>query len=159
MPANRIIIAAVAAIVMSADGRAMEPVPSGHAPMPPDPILLASSPAAKPAEPPGVDEPAFVRLQPFSVAIWKHKRVTHQVFLTLTIDVADEDAVEHVRAMRPRLRDAFIRELNMGSIMRAEGDGLDYDGLGNRLTAVAKRLLGDAVVNRVLIADALSTAS
>ena len=102
-------------------------------------------------------EPEYIRLDPISVPIRGKRKISHYVFLSLSLEVANSGETDRVQRYRPKLRDAFIRDLNGKTVLSKAGDGtLDFDAIKKRLIRRAEKILGKGIVTDVLIINAIS---
>jgi flagellar FliL protein len=96
---------------------------------------------------------SFVQLDPLILPIINKEGVTQVVSLVIVIETPDEAGKAQVTYMTPRLKDAFIQDmygaLSQDAMMR---DGIIQVGaLKNRLQKVSTHVMGDGVVNNVLL--------
>ena len=97
--------------------------------------------------------PQFVQLDPVILPVIGNKRVEQNVMLVIAVEVADDAAKDIVRAVQPRLRDAYIRAL-YGSIGRdqvIEGQIINVASLETKLREATESVLGKGVAEDVLI--------
>lgn len=99
-----------------------------------------------------VGEVGYVRLPPISLPMMRRGRVNKYLTLAPSLVVPAGTNVSEVRRRIPRLRDAFVREVNGRSVMRDDGSGFaDIEGLKKRLLRQARRVLGEHSINEVLL--------
>lgn len=95
----------------------------------------------------------FVQLDPLILPIIDEEGLTQVVSLVIAIDVPDEATKEKVKILAPRLTDAFIQEmygeLNRQAAMK--GGIVQVNMIKTRLNKIAHRVLGDDMVNDVLL--------
>lgn len=96
---------------------------------------------------------SFVQLDPLILPIINKDGVTQVVSLVIVIETPDEAGKAQVTYMSPRLKDAFIQDmygaLSQDAMMR---DGIIQVGaLKSRLQKVSTHVMGDGVVNNVLL--------
>ena len=96
---------------------------------------------------------SFVQLDPLILPVVDKDGVSQVVSLVIVIETMDEKSKAKVANMSPRLKDAFIQDmygaLTQEAVMR---DGvLQVVALKNRLHKVSDRVMGDGVVNNVLL--------
>ncbi len=97
--------------------------------------------------------PQFVTLDPVILPVIGNKRVEQNVMLIIAVEVADDANKDIVRAVQPRLRDAYIRAL-YGSIGRdqvIEGQIINVASLESKLREATESVLGKDVAQDVLI--------
>ena len=91
--------------------------------------------------------PMFV---PFSTAEGTHHKIV--VVLSLEVDRADHSD-KHVRALMPRLREAYVRALTSRPFPGTEDGSIETVYLKNRIRDQNNRILGIGRVNDVLVRD------
>ncbi len=97
-------------------------------------------------------EVGFVRLPPLILPLTRQDRVYRYMTLTPSLEVPEGTNISEIRRRIPRLRDAFVREVNGRTVMRGDGSGaVDLDGVKKRLLARARRVVGARNVNEVLL--------
>lgn len=95
----------------------------------------------------------FVELDALILPIVGKDGVSQVVSLVVALEVGDEAAAEEVKLMTPRLKDAFIRDL-YGSLNREAamtGGVVQVGAIKKRLTEISKKVLGEEVVQDVLL--------
>ena len=98
------------------------------------------------------DEPKFVELDLLTAPFIKGGKFVQYVVLVINLEVANEDAVGEVRAVMPRLRDAFVTDLHTLATMRnPEQKMINIKRIKSRLLASAKKVMGDNTVRNVLV--------
>jgi flagellar FliL protein len=95
----------------------------------------------------------FVQLDPMVLPIIDGDGVQQVVTLVVVIEVESDSAVQQVKKLSPRLKDAFIQDmygvLNRKTSM--EGGVVRVDRLKSRLTKVSTKVLGKENVSQVLL--------
>ena len=101
----------------------------------------------------GEDASSFVQLDPLILPVVGKDGLTQLVSLVIVIETPDEAGKQHVTYMAPKLKDAFIQDmygaLNHEDVMR--GGIIEVTALKNRLQKVSERVMGEGVVNNVLL--------
>lgn len=96
---------------------------------------------------------SFVQLDPLILPVVGKDGLTQLVSLVIVIETPDEAGKQHITYMSPRLKDAFIQDmygaLNQTDVMR--GGIIEVTALKNRLHKVSERVMGEGVVNNVLL--------
>ncbi len=101
----------------------------------------------------GPGDPVYVDLAPLVLPVIDGDRVQQVLQFTVTLEVSDEKAAEHIRAVKPRLTDAYIQDL-YGALDRRrvlDGKVLDIERLKDELKRVSVGILGDKGFEEVLI--------
>ncbi len=96
---------------------------------------------------------AYVELEALILPIIDQKGVTQTVSMVVTIEVADPAAVAKVTEMGPRLKDAYIQEM-YGALNKNDalvGGVVQVGPIKERLTAISHKVMGDGVVQDVLL--------
>lgn len=95
----------------------------------------------------------FVELDPLILPIVDNDGVQQVVSLVVAIEVADPKMVAEVKAMVPRLKDAYIQDmygiLNEHAAMK--GGLIQVARIKKRLNRVTEHVLGEGVANDVLL--------
>jgi hypothetical protein len=90
--------------------------------------------------------------QPFSVTVLRDGKITGILTLTLTVETKGGENMGKVMARRYELHDAFLRDIyGVTSFARADGRTIDPGVVKTRLMAISGRLLGEGVVENVLV--------
>ena len=98
------------------------------------------------------DEPKFVELDLLTAPFLRGGKFVQYVVLVVNLEVASDDAVDEVRAVMPRLRDAFVTELHTMATMRnPDQKMLNMKRIKSRLLASAQKVMGGGVVREVLV--------
>ena len=94
----------------------------------------------------------FVELDLLTAPFVRGGKFVQYVVLVINLEVASNDAVDDVRAVMPRLRDAFITELHTIATMRnPDQKMLNMPRIKSRLLASANQVLGGNTVRDVLV--------
>ena len=101
----------------------------------------------------GPGDPIYVDLSPMVLPVIDGDHIQQVLQFTVTLQVADEKAAEHIRAVKPRLTDAYIQDLYGALDRRRVMDGkiLDIERLKDELRRVSAGVLGDKGFEEVLI--------
>lgn len=102
-------------------------------------------------------ESIYIQLDPMSAPVFENNRVRHNIFLVLSLEVADNSLRRDVSAAMPRLRDAMIRDLYGTPVVSDESGALDIEGLRSRMLSIAQRVVGTDVVLDLFIVKATKT--
>lgn len=95
----------------------------------------------------------FVELDPLILPIVDNDGVSQVVSLVVALEVSDAAAAERVKAMSPRLKDAYIQDmygiLNKHAAMK--GGVLQVVDIKERLNKATTKIMGKDVVHDVLL--------
>lgn len=98
------------------------------------------------------DEPRFVELDLLTAPFLRGGKFVQYVVLVVNLEVVNAAAVDEVRAVMPRLRDAFVSELHTLATMRnPEQKMLNIKRIKSRLLASAQKVMGGGTVRAVLV--------
>ena len=98
------------------------------------------------------DEPRFVELDLLTAPFLRGGKFVKYVVLVINLEVSNDDQVEEVRAVMPRLRDAFVTELHTIATMRnPEQKMLNIKRIKSRLLVSANEVMGEGFVRDVLV--------
>ncbi len=98
------------------------------------------------------DQPKFVELDLLTAPFLRGGKFVQYVVLVVSLEVATNAAVDEVRAVMPRLRDAFVTELHTIATMRnPEQKMLNMKRIKSRLLASARKVMGGGIVRDVLV--------
>ena len=104
--------------------------------------------------------PSYIEMTWLTAPLVHKGIVRGYIIFDLKLLVGSQGEVEEVMVQMPRLRDAFLRTLNKGSITRKDGSGaLDFEAISQLLKRSANTILGEEKVNQVLIVKAVRTAA
>lgn len=95
----------------------------------------------------------FVRLEPLVLPIIDENGVSQTLNLVVAIEVKKVSHAERVRTLQPRIKDAMIQEM-YGLLNRHaayKGGVLQVKFLKDRLTKISQRVVGDDIVQGVLL--------
>jgi flagellar FliL protein len=110
------------------------------------------APAAAPKRDPSAAA-VFVNIGPLTIPVLGQNRIEQFVTVLVALEVDDAATGERLRAMAPRLTDAYLTalygEIAGGSLFR--NGLLDLGGAKSRLMASTRAVLGDGIVHDVLI--------
>jgi len=101
----------------------------------------------------GAGDPIYVDLAPLVLPVIDGDRVQQVLQFTITVQVADEKAADHIRSIKPLLTDAYIQDL-YGALERRrvlDGKVLDIERLKEELRRVSTNVLGDKGFEEILI--------
>ena len=95
----------------------------------------------------------FVEMDPLILPIVGARGATQTISLVIVLEVASEKDKETVKNLIPRLKDAYIQNMyGVLSRRNAMPDGmLQIAPLKERLNRISKQVLGEGVVNDVLL--------
>ena len=98
------------------------------------------------------DDPRFVELDLLTAPFLRGGKFAKYVVLVINLEVSNDDEVEEVRAVMPRLRDAFVTELHTIATMRnPEQKMLNIKRIKSRLLVSANEVMGEGFVRDVLV--------
>lgn len=111
--------------------------------------------AAREAKPQGHDSHGdkFVELDPLILPIVDSNGVSQVVSMVVVIEVSSDRDASLVNKLQPRLKDAYIQEL-YGVLNRhaaLQGGVIQVGMIKERLNAISQKVMGDGVVNDVLL--------
>lgn len=95
----------------------------------------------------------FVELDPLILPIVGDDGLSQTVSLVVVLEVFNAEAAHSVEQMTPRIKDAFIQDL-YGTLNRhaaLKGGVIQVDYLKQRLNKVSQKVMGDGLVNDVLL--------
>lgn len=118
-----------------------------------EPSTLAEVPLPEPEiiEP---DELFYIDLDPLFIPFQSSKGARHKIVVVLSLEVGrarQEDRL--VRSLMPRLREAYVRALTSRPFPGVDDGSIETVYLKNRIRAENIRVLGQGVVNDVLVRD------
>lgn len=98
------------------------------------------------------DEPRFIELDLLTAPFMRGGKFVQYVVLVVNLEVRSDDEVVEVRAVMPRLRDAFVTELHTIATMRnPEQMMLNMKRIKSRLLASAHKVMRNETVRDVLV--------
>lgn len=109
----------------------------------------AEPPKKKKAEGP----PSFIDVGPIVLPVMGETRIEQTVMIMVSIEVSDEATKNTVRAVSPRLLDAYLRALygKIGKSQVAAGEIVDVATIKEKLTEATNGVLGPDVADGVYI--------
>jgi len=123
-------------------------------------FMLADAPetvAEVPVPEPEVIEPEelyYINLDPLFIPFQTHQGARHKLVVMLSLEVGRERQEDKlVRALMPRLREAYVRALTSRPFPGVEDGSIETVYLKNRARTENNRVLGLGVVNDVLVRD------
>lgn len=100
-----------------------------------------------------IQETLYVELDPLIFPIISHNGISQTVSILVKLEVGNEDAMSNVSLSKPRLTDAFISDM-YGSLSRQaslHGGKVKATTLKRRLERVSKKLMGEGVIDQVVL--------
>lgn len=101
----------------------------------------------------GAPQIAYVELDPLILPIIDKRGISQTVSMVVTIEVADPAAAAKVEELGPRLKDAYIQEM-YGVLSKQDalvGGVVQVNQIKERLTAISHKVMGEGVVQDVLL--------
>ena len=95
----------------------------------------------------------YVELDPLILPIIDEYGVSQVVSLVVSLEVKDTKTAEMVKKMSPRLKDAYIQDMYgmLNKHAALKGGVVQVAKLKSRLNKVSKKVMGDDVINEVLL--------
>ena len=94
--------------------------------------------------------PVDIQLPPILAPMVVTNRLDGYAYITVSLAPAGQDKVVVIRATMPFLQDAFLRELNQASIIKADDPkAVDAEGVKTRLRARMNQILPAGTVNEL----------
>ncbi|MCW5752043.1 MAG: flagellar basal body-associated FliL family protein [Alphaproteobacteria bacterium] len=94
---------------------------------------------------------SYVPVEPINVPVFRSDNRRYVYSVTISLQISDEKHREAVNNMMPRLRDAFLRNVNSHPLAGQAGtDAIDLDQLKGRLSDQVERVFGPKIVEDVL---------
>ena len=116
-------------------------------------ILGVSSPVRAASDKKSGGAAEFVELSPLVLPIVDNDGVSQTVSVVVALEVADSGAAETVKAMQPKLTDAYIEDMYgvLSEHAALKGGVLQVSMIKKRLNKITNYVLGDDVVQGVLL--------
>jgi flagellar FliL protein len=107
----------------------------------------------KEPEPPPAGPPAFVNIGPLTVPVLVGDGIQQFVSILVAVEVKDVATADGVRAIAPRLTDAYLTALYgaIGNGQVMQGGLVDVAQLKGKLGAASRKVLGENVARDVLV--------
>lgn len=95
----------------------------------------------------------FVELDPLVLPIVDNNGVSQVVSLVIALEVADEKKAEEVKAMAPRLKDAFIQDMYgvLNRYAALKGGVVQVSTIKERLNKISTEVMGEGMIDDVLL--------
>lgn len=95
----------------------------------------------------------FVELDPLVLPIVDNSGVTQVVSLVVAIEAADAGAVETIKKLSPRLKDAYIQDMYgvLNEHAALKGGVIQVSAIKARLNKITQDILGEEVAHGVLL--------
>jgi len=141
----RMIAIAVAIILMIAGGVVgiMKQLEWGPFAPRPEPLAAIEAPA---------ETPRFIDMDPVVIPIFAEDRVVAAIQIQLKLETLGADNERHVKGIKPRIADAFLRELySFVPRLVQKGGQLDVSAIKKRLQMVGDNVAGQGRINSVLV--------
>ena len=88
-------------------------------------------------------DPGYLELDPFVVPVLQRGQVTHHLTIRMGVELKKENYVKAAKALRPKLMDAVVRELQgLYSMRIVLEQGFDMPLVEERLLSASERVLG-----------------
>ena len=103
-------------------------------------------------EPPQAPKaPIYIQIEPLNVPVVRDDNRRYVYSVAINLQVNDEKSRDLVNSLMPRLRDAFLRQVNANPVPAQKGsDSVDLERLKIRLSEIADKVVGPKVVEDVL---------
>lgn len=119
-------------------------------------FLFRKPESVEPAAPPKPPPASYVVLEGLSVPLRTAEKPWSTLWLNLALEIPKAEDVGEIQNVMPRVRDAFVRDLQAHPIGRnGTWTEVDIDTMTARLGNQADKVLGPGKVTRVLIRNAL----
>ncbi|MGQ0526634.1 MAG: flagellar basal body-associated FliL family protein [Alphaproteobacteria bacterium] len=95
----------------------------------------------------------YIEMDPLLLPIVDKNGVSQVVSLVVALEVYDLAAIERVKEMTPKLKDAFIQDMYgiLNKYAALENGVVQVSMIKKRLNAVTQRVMGEGLVNDVLL--------
>ncbi len=96
--------------------------------------------------------PKFVDVSPLLIPIFQGDKVVGTVDIQIKLEAENEENVDKIKHLMPRLNDAFLRALYtlIPQLLKKE-QRIDLDTVKRRLQSVGNKITGPGVITNVLI--------
>ncbi|MAO93188.1 MULTISPECIES: flagellar basal body-associated FliL family protein [unclassified Hwanghaeella] len=121
-------------------------------------VLPTQNDMAEPAPPPPPDT-RLIELDPLRIPVIRGGVVVNYVILNVTLETIGPDNEAFAQKLMPRLRNAFLTDLNGYFAVVPVEDRILVKSLKRRMLVISGRVLGRGVVNDVLIQNAFKQKS
>jgi len=120
-----------------------------------EPRAPVSHPSPTPFDPIKKLDARYLSLTPLLLSVIRHNEVTKLVTLMVTLELVQPDIKPKVEQMMPVLRDAYITDLQkVLSLGIYDHRTVDLVVIKKRLLTVSQKVLGEGMINDVLILNA-----
>jgi flagellar basal body-associated protein FliL len=114
------------------------------------PFAPQAEQAAVPESP--VEQPRFIDMDPLVIPIFAEDRVVAAIQIQLKLETTGAANESHLNRIKPRLSDAFLRELySFIPRLVQKGGQLDVLAIKRRLQMIADNVAGPGRINSVLV--------
>lgn len=95
----------------------------------------------------------FVEMDPLILPIVDNEGVSQVVSLVIALEVADQATADEVKAMTPKLKDAFIQDMYgvLNKQAALKGGVIQVSQIKQRLNMISNKVLGEEKVHDVLL--------
>jgi len=119
-------------------------------------VLAAGEGNPEGAPAPAASGPAFVKLPLFNIPVIEGDKVTRQITVGVTLELADGLKADSIAEKKPEVIDAFLRDLYAMFAQRSSTTRVAVQSsIKRRLTQTAERVLGPGKVRQVLVVELL----
>jgi hypothetical protein len=98
-----------------------------------------------------VQEPPSLAVHNLSAPVIRDGKLIYFIYLQLKVVVGEEEDLSMAAAQLPRLRDTFMLVLHRGPLESPGKDDLDLDSLMLRLRDAANEMIGEKLVEQVVV--------
>ena len=102
-----------------------------------------------------VAQPQYLKMEILTLPVVRKKELSHYVHVEASLQSADEQAKRQIQDALARVRDAIIRDFHRTPLTATRGSNVDLAVLKARLKAAATRVLGEGVVEDVLLINVI----
>jgi flagellar basal body-associated protein FliL len=105
-------------------------------------------------------DPIYLDVKNLVIPIIRNREIQKYVLFRITLEMRDENTKDEVRAVFPRLKDAFIKDLFDYYAYRSPGaGGINVNAVRRRLKRASDKTVGKGKVKNVLIQGAFERAA
>ncbi len=102
-------------------------------------------------------QPQYVKMEVLALPVVRGKAMSHYVNVEASLQSPDTQAGREIQSNLPHLRDAIIRDLYRNPLTAARGAKVDDAVLKQRILAAARQIVGEDVVEDVLLINVIRT--
>lgn len=104
---------------------------------------------------PAAPQPQYIKMEVLTLPVVRGTALNHYLNVEARLQSPDKQTAREIQTQLPHLRDAIIRDLFRAPLTAVRGAKVDGEVLKQRLLAAARQVLGEDVIEDVLLVNVI----